>query len=231
MTVLDDGSVLAAGEAPETDRYTIVAPTDLRGVTALRLEALPHESFKNNGPGRAPDNGNFVLSEIRVLAVSREDPSVARPVALRNATQDFTQDGFSAALAADGKSDDRKGWAIGGAFGSEHAAIFETAEDVGFEGGSLLTISLDQQFGGRHTIGRFRLSLSRSPRPVRESQLAKNVVAALLTPPEERTADDRAAIYRAYLANDAEMQQQIRLGAAQDITWALINSPAFLFNR
>jgi hypothetical protein len=61
---LPDGSLLARGEMPEKDTYTIKARTDLHGITAFRLEALPEDSLPSHGPGRA-DNGNAALTNFR----------------------------------------------------------------------------------------------------------------------------------------------------------------------
>jgi hypothetical protein len=68
-TVEDDGAVLVAGTSPKTDTYTVRAATNLKRITAVRLEALPHESLPQGGPGRAEDGG-FVLSRLEVF----EDP-------------------------------------------------------------------------------------------------------------------------------------------------------------
>ncbi len=65
---LPDGSLLAKDANPETDTYNLTVSTDLKGITAFRLEALPHESLPNQGPGRA---GNFVLSELKASAADR----------------------------------------------------------------------------------------------------------------------------------------------------------------
>jgi hypothetical protein len=230
LSVLDDGSILVSGENPERDRLTIVVSTTLTGITGLRLEVLPHENLSRNGPGRAP-NGNFVLSEIRAAAVPNREPEKAGPVVFGQATQDFSQPDFVAAQSIDGKNDDQKGWAIAEGAGRAHVAVFETKENVGAEGGVMLTIVLDQQYGAQHSIGRFRLSATTSPRPVRLSALPPDVVDALLTPADQRSAEATIAIHRAYLATDGEIAQQIRLAAAQDLSWALMNSPAFLFNR
>ncbi|MBI3466842.1 MAG: DUF1549 domain-containing protein [Planctomycetes bacterium] len=72
---LDDHSLLATGNSPETDTYTIVAQTDLKGLTALRVETLPHECLPQNGPGRA--DGKFVLNDLRVTAAGRADKPLA----------------------------------------------------------------------------------------------------------------------------------------------------------
>jgi hypothetical protein len=65
-TILDDGSVLVSGAHPDSDAYTIQAKTDLKQITAMRLEAVPDKSLPNGGPGRA-DDGGFVLSNVQVL--------------------------------------------------------------------------------------------------------------------------------------------------------------------
>ena len=68
-----DGSLLVRGETPDMDTYTIKVQTDLRGITAFRLEALPDDSLPGHGPGRA-ENGNAVLSEFRIATL----PAAAR---------------------------------------------------------------------------------------------------------------------------------------------------------
>ncbi|MEP6671786.1 MAG: DUF1553 domain-containing protein, partial [Chthoniobacter sp.] len=65
---LPDGSTLVHGEVAETDTYTINVRTDLHGITAFRLEALPDDSLPAHGPGRA-DNGNGVLTQFRAALV------------------------------------------------------------------------------------------------------------------------------------------------------------------
>src|SRR5262249_26435127 len=63
LTVQPDSSVLASGKSPDRDTYTVEAAPALRGITALRLEALPDPSLPANGPGRAW-HGNFCLTEV-----------------------------------------------------------------------------------------------------------------------------------------------------------------------
>jgi hypothetical protein len=64
-TVSDDDTILVP-QPQKTDIYNIESSTPLAvsRLTALRLEALPHESLPNKGPGHA--GGNFVVT--RVLA-------------------------------------------------------------------------------------------------------------------------------------------------------------------
>jgi len=86
LTKLDDQSLLASGDNPDTETYTVVVPTELKGITALRVEALPHESLPSGGPGRA--GGNFVLNDLRVTAASHDDkPLAGRFVRVENPGQ------------------------------------------------------------------------------------------------------------------------------------------------
>jgi len=65
LTKQADESILASGAHDNRDGYTITAPTDLKNITAFRIEALPDESLPAKGPGRAGD-GNFVLNDFKV---------------------------------------------------------------------------------------------------------------------------------------------------------------------
>jgi len=59
LTIRDDASVLAGGELPDNDDYTLMFSTDLADITGVRLETLTDPSLKSGGPGR---DGNFVLT-------------------------------------------------------------------------------------------------------------------------------------------------------------------------
>ena len=69
----EDGAITASGRNDKV-RYDILAQTDLPEITGLRIEALSSDAYPNNGPGRA-DDGNFVLTELEVLAGPAPDPS------------------------------------------------------------------------------------------------------------------------------------------------------------
>lgn len=242
LTKQDGGLILVGGKAPEKDKYTITLETDLTGITGIRLEALADGSLPARGPGRA-DNGNFVLNEFQVAAAPRSEPGKSQPVKLRNASADFSQSGYDVAGAIDGNPG--TGWAVSPQFGQDHAALFETAADVGFPGGTRLQVVLDQQFGGKHTLGRFRLWLTTSPRPLRlKEELPHEIAAVISTPADKRTDPQKQQLARYFRSLDPEYARlsqglasytrcagRKRTIGAQDLVWALINSPAFLFNR
>lgn len=76
MTELGDKSILLSGVNPPTDIYTVTAFSALAGITGFRLETIEDVSLPDgSGPGRQPDNGNFVLSEFRVDAIPAAVPA------------------------------------------------------------------------------------------------------------------------------------------------------------
>ena len=183
---------------------------------------------------KAGSSDIFLDLQLETLAAAApaDDPAVKfAVVGLHKANQSFTQKDFSAGLTIDGKSDDKKGWAISPQVGRTQTAIYETKADLGMAGGTLLKITLIQNFGGMHTIGNFRIAVTNSPRPVRLPSLPDELVKILKISAEKRTLDQRHRLMTEYLKGDKDFQQKIRLGGVQDLAWALANSPAFLFNR
>jgi hypothetical protein len=202
MTKQADGSLLAGGNSPPTDTYTLTANTQLKGITAFRLEVLPDKSLPRNGPGRA--GGNFVLNELRVTAGSKT--IAPKPVALQNAAADFSQNGWPVAGAIDGNP--KTGWAVAPQFGKAHVAVFETKENVGFDGGTTLTFTLDQNFGGNHTIGRLRLWATTAPRPVRLSALPDPIVKILALLGPARTLAQKSELAQFYRTIAPELAKE-----------------------
>lgn len=202
---LPDGSILADGKNPSTDTYILTFRDLPQGVTALRLEVLPDDSLPRKGPGRA-GNGNFVLSEF--VAHLRSANGETTPIALQNPSATYEQSGaaaanpygkwsIAAALDADAKGRNW-GWAIMEKVGEAHAAIFETASDLTLNEGESIAIGLWQNLDNpQHTIGRFRIAASTSPRPV---QVANSLPAAIeqivLTPKEQRSDEQRTELMK-----------------------------------
>ncbi len=215
---LVDGSYLATGKNPAADTYTIRVETPLHGITAFRLEVLDDPSLPAKGPGRVA-HGNFVLSEFQVTAapLGPSGPSNPAAIALQNPTADFAQGDSSSnnkasymvAYAIDGKRE--TGWAIGPRFGQRHVAVFETKDDIGSEAGTVLTFTLEQQYGQQHTIGRLRLSATTAPRPVQADGLPDELPIILAIAPEKRTAKQKATLSAYFKTVDPEY---VKLAAA-----------------
>jgi len=68
----DDGSVFVAGRSAKGS-YVVKAATDLSNITGVRVEALSDARLPKKGPGRAPNDGNFVLTELEVQAKPVKD--------------------------------------------------------------------------------------------------------------------------------------------------------------
>ncbi|MEX0866869.1 MAG: DUF1549 and DUF1553 domain-containing protein [Pirellulales bacterium] len=240
----EDGSLLVEGNL-DLDTYTFSATTPLQSITGIRLEVLSDDRLPGKGPGRSPSNGNFVLNEFSVTAAPNVDSNVAaEKLSLANAKADFSQDNYSVTGAIDGNAD--SGWAISPQFGKSHTALFETVGDATYAGGAKLQFALDQRYKDKkHTIGRFRVSVTDSPRPHTLTGPPANIAAIVALPAADRNEAQQAelaAYHRQQYPELSERQTVLnqlrargagnaRLVGAQDVTWALINSPAFLFNR
>ena len=236
----DDKSIVVTGNL-DKDVYTIVAKTDLKGITGIKLQAINDAALAAGGPGRAA-NGNFVVSELK-LSIAPAGGGDAAPVELAGASADFSQESWHVSAAIDGS--DQTGWAVSPQFGKAHEAMFETKTDAGGEGGSILTITISQQYpDGKHALGKFRLLVTDGARPFGKSKLPELVTAALAVPKDQRTPDQAATLAAHYKSLDAdyarlasevqkaaEQAKSARSIGVQDLAWALINNPAFLFNR
>ncbi|HEY4310352.1 MAG TPA: PSD1 and planctomycete cytochrome C domain-containing protein [Pirellulales bacterium] len=157
--VLEDGSVRVTGADPEVDSYTIEIDADAAEISALRLEAIADSQLPKNGPGRTP-HGNFVVTELAVSTKPADGAdTAAAPIAIASGTADFSQDGFPAAQAFDGN--DKTGWAINGPepWNVTRAATFRFDRSLGGPSRTRYTIRLNQNYGGHHTLGRFRVLL------------------------------------------------------------------------
>jgi len=207
FTKLDDNSLLATGSNPGVSVYTVTARTSLKGITGFRLEAMADPNLPSYGPGRA-DNGNFVLTEFTVEASTDAPKLETNRVALQNATADFSQPDFPVAAAIDGVITNKTGWAVDdlpGRRNHSRQAVFETKEAVGFEGGTVLKFTLDQSYGDADTLGRFRISASTAPRPLRADPLSRQARAILSLPPQQRTTAQERELFDFYRTTDDRM--------------------------
>jgi hypothetical protein len=236
-----DLSILASGPNPTPQKYVLTTKVPNSAITALRLEVLADKSLPKNGPGRA-DNGNFVLNDFKVFVSPDGDPMKFKQVKLTGARATFQQDGFAAAQAIDDNLE--TGWAIAPQFGRDHMAIFEIKSKGAIAGGGVVKIEMLQKHDGKkHAIGKFRLAFSTHQNPVPFQGVPVHIAKLIDLPVAERTAEQLETLKNYYRSTDNELARlqrslaeltlppDARTMAAQDIAWALINSPAFLFNR
>jgi len=242
LTHEKDGSWYLSGKNGK-GQYTFKARTDRHDITGLRLEALADPRLPNGGPGRSND-GAFVLSEFVVGAAPSAQPGKPIGVKFASVRATVSRPGFPAEAAIDGKLADG-GWSIPRKTGHNQVAVFAIEGGSGDAKGTVLHFALHQQHGdGNSTIGRFRLLATTSPRLPRIENPPADLLTLVQTPADQRTAGQQAALMAHYRKTDATLRQLEdrlqasqkivagrRLLGAQDIAWALINSPAFLFNR
>ncbi len=200
LTRQADLSVLASGTRPDTDTYTITARTELTNITAVRLEVLSDDNLPLKGPGRQ-DNGNLTLTEFHLKAAPDTASESAKVVALQNPSADFNQkyDGVDYDITKTLDGNPKTGWGIHPEIGRAHFAFFELKENAGFAGGTLLTFELEQKFGQAHLIGKFRLSVTTAPRPVRVQAIPENSAKILALPQVNRTDDQKIELAAYYL--------------------------------
>ncbi|MBY0524026.1 MAG: DUF1553 domain-containing protein [Gemmataceae bacterium] len=242
LTKQPDGSILVSGPKGNPEDYTLTFDTKLAGVTAFRLEVLADPSLPAQGPGRA-DNGNFVLTNFKVLVAPKDKPEQAKQVTLQRAQADFSQQGF-AVTSAINNANTNIGWAVSPQLGKSHVAVFETKDALTLGDNMVLTIKLEHQSPhADHSIGKFRLATTTAKPPISLMGPPAVVAKVLAIEPDKRSDAEKAELTRYFRsldaelarlqreANDAAVPSDKRLLGVQDLTWALINSPAFLFNH
>jgi formylglycine-generating enzyme required for sulfatase activity len=178
LTLLDDGSILAGGKNPDRDVYSFFARTDLKQITAIRLEALPDASLPRGGPGRS-DWGNFNLGGLRVFSAGRR-VSLTNIFALHDEAGELRN-------VISGRAHETRGWSNYPRDGQPNTATIATRlerapeDDLSID----LYFSFDPQWP-HHGLGRFRLSISGDPKAFQHE--SDRVTVLRLTDPWERLA-------------------------------------------
>ena len=170
------------------------------------------------------------LSDFKVLALDAErktvwEKTVGQPpapvsflrvpaekdVKLLNASADFSDKDYEARKAIDGDTGRKNGWSVADQTGKPHAASFEIEGQPVTEPGALLIFTLTQRYGTNHTIGRFRLSATTQPQPVRilPTTLAETLAAA----PDQRNDKQReelANYFRDFAPSLADVSKELK---------------------
>ncbi|MBL9124646.1 MAG: PSD1 domain-containing protein [Planctomycetaceae bacterium] len=211
LTIGSDRSVLAGGETPAQETYTVAVATELQGITAFRLEALPDDSLPQKGPGRA--EGNFVLSELRVVHVqpaTEGAPAVETPIKLKNPTARHAQDKFPIKHVLDEKDD--TGWGIAPQTGQAQEAVFVVAKPLRTDGAVSLKFALAHRSPHeRHLLGRFRLAATTAAEPPAANSIPRDMLTILEKGIDARTPDESqtlAAYYRTIAPELAAQREQ-----------------------
>lgn len=138
-----------------------------------------------------------------------------RPVPLATALADYSQDGFPASAVIDrpdrGNGRHSTGWAIAPQQGKAHSLTLIPKKVLDAPEGSTLTLTLEQTSKhARHTLGRFRLSVTADKNAAARASLPQDIRAVLDIPSSMRTANEQNVLVRYYLAVVAPELQPIR---------------------
>lgn len=169
LAIGKDGGITVSGENPATNTYTIVAETPLANIESFRLEVLPSGEKDEVPIGRA-DDGNYVISELRIRVAPLQDGkesadfeshwSTLTLVSAKEDCPSFAQGFHIVGDAID--SNPKSGWA-----GDRASTDLTTRRDVsfaasmptGFKNGTRVEFRIEQNFGRSLTMRRFRLSV------------------------------------------------------------------------
>lgn len=198
---LQDLSVFASGPNPPNDAYRLTLQPAPGLITALRLDALRHESHTQGGLARS-DSGNFVLTDLRLQHVRGMQRT---PVQIASAEATFEQGGLKVSNVFD---DDRQsGWAVyeGCPIDRDHAAVFRFAAPLELQAGDTLLLELrHDSVHASHNLGLFAISSTTEPQPSLNSAAPEQLLQALRTPLDQRTSEQQGIIRKDRLSSDAE---------------------------
>jgi hypothetical protein len=198
LRVADDGSIVAGGPSPETDDYLLNIDANIGEITGFKIEAIPDDAFKNRGPGRAMDYGNFVLSEVELQGSGK-------PVDLGVVSADFEQGGlYTAAGAVDG--DLKTGWAVFPEVGKPHTLILEARNKVGYGSQVQLSFRMRFRYGQQHTLGRFKIYAT-SDNAATLRPLPPRIRELLVRPVDQRNDAEKQELATYYLETDPQLAE------------------------
>src|SRR5256886_3477019 len=186
----------------------------------FRLEALLHPNLPYGGPGLVA-KGSFLLKEFTCEACALRDPTVTNQVKFRRALADLEAPGFGITNAIDGDTE-KGGWTaavVPVRRNTEHRAVFECAEPIaGFPGGTRLKFTIYQKHSSGdghsgeldkeskldcHTLGRFRLSATTRPAPLKVDPLTPAQRQWLAIPSGRRTPEQTRELFNVFRYQDA----------------------------
>jgi hypothetical protein len=213
-----DRSILGLGYAPTKFTYVFRARTNLKELSAVRLELLTDPNLPAHGPGRS-FKGGCALTELRVEAADPAEPEQQTTVKFSSATADYADETRAleanfddrsgrkrftgpAVFAIDGK--DETAWGIDAGPGrrnTDRKAVFVAEKPRRFPNGAILTFHIKTAHGGwnnndhqNNNLGRFRLSVT-AAKDAKADPLPKRIREILDLPGAQRSAAQVAAVF------------------------------------
>jgi hypothetical protein len=227
LAVRDDGSVLASGPNPQVTVYTVETRTDATGITGVRVEALLDPSLPKQGPGRDP-YGHFRLTKAQMFVAPASAPGNRRRVEFTAVKGDGNVSrGDLLALTTDAPATYarlgrawvvdavRDGWRV------PFQLVLVPKAPIGEPGGTILTVVLGHEDGTLgQGLGRFRVSATTAPEPLRAVSITARTRAALGKPLAARSTDEASLLASQFREQDpmfdAERKEVGRLKKAID---------------
>jgi Protein of unknown function (DUF1553)/Protein of unknown function (DUF1549)/Planctomycete cytochrome C len=194
LTVENDAVVFVSGDMSKSDTYELAFRSELRGITAIRLEVLADDRLPMHGPGRIyyeGENGDFFLSEFTLLAGGGQ-------VRFGKVMQTF---GKGIEKAIDG--DQQSGWTIGGGQGRDHAAVFLLEKPLADTGEFTIKMLFERYFAAG--LGKFRISVTNAARVVEARDLPADIEALFVIPEAQLTAAQRDRLRTQFLLSAPEL--------------------------
>jgi len=228
LTVQPDASVLASGDTTKSDTYDLKFHDVPRGITALRLEALPDASLPRHGPGLAyyeGPKGDFFMTNFAVTGD-------AQPLKIAKATESYAKNAMGGAPAGAAQAVDtdlQTGWSTSGREGEASEAVFAFSAPV-----AAREMNVQMSFGRHYaaSLGKFRISVTTQPAGAEARDLPETIARALATPDALLTADARAKLREHFLLTAPELAsaaaeiKQLRKPASHTTTLVLRERPS-----
>ncbi|HEX3152192.1 MAG TPA: PSD1 and planctomycete cytochrome C domain-containing protein [Gemmataceae bacterium] len=198
LTVEPDGSVFVSGDKSKHDVYDLAFTTDLRNITALRIEALPDDRLPNRGPGRVNYEGpfgDFFLCEVTL----KND---GKPQRLGMISADYFDGNSNPANAADG--DPLTGWSINGGQGKPHAIVFNFAEPIATPGQLELSMLFEKYYAAG--LGKFRVSVTTDNKKAEARGLPAEIETLVLGDAAQLDVSQRQVLMKHFLSVAPELK-------------------------
>jgi mono/diheme cytochrome c family protein len=228
---MQDSSFLELGYAPTHHKVELTAKTDVRRITAFRLELLTDPELPRGGPGRSA-TGVCALSEFEVEAAPADAPDKKTKIKFVRATTDLNMPQSELRVsnpsgkkklsgpiefAIDGNPD--TAWTTDAGPGlrnQSRKAVFVAAQPIDNPNGTILKFYLSQQHAGdnsdkddNNNIGRLRLSLSTDSNATADPlPSAVREILAIRAP--SRSPEQTATVFSCWRATVAEWSKENR---------------------
>jgi len=211
-----NGAVLAKGKNPDKDTYVLEFFDLPNPVSALRIEALPHDSLPAKGSGRA-GNGNFVITEVTARLHRANGDQQALPFLTARASFEQVHAAeknpgkkWAANAVIDGEAKGgSSGWAILPEVTRPQQLVLELAQPVKLEEGDKLRLEIAQNHGhGSHLLGHFRVAASSSLLAARgplASAATAEIAGIFRAAPEKRDDAQKQKLFARFKAVAPEL--------------------------